>query len=678
VNLSIFGPPITAQAANAVHEISILSWNLDGSLAACLLNERFQEIIVAHHIILIQETHLAHGQEGFLHIPEGCSMLSHPRHYKDDDDHPRLSLNWGGVAVIFRDHLNISLLKDLCGPDFMAFSYANILVFNAYVIPHNTMTDISLWSEEDPWESLQDRLAHALGGNAEIIVFVDANARTGSLSPREGPPRDSIDVGVPTKRGRELVNVCDQLQLAILNGAENTPGTHSGWTSFQSAMNKETQHCSVIDYCLASQTLLPSVISFDVIGRTEWSDHSPLSLLFQCPEPHPPSLSHHTPLPIRIPFKFPPLCSRLDKMVESLVDNAKLPVEGATAIEQPPAKVSRGDRRATFMQQNNRGRWSKRKTKDTLLTRLEKNADDPADFWKFHKRLTKPCTHKGDVTASDLFSVFVPRMNPPDPESSGFDPAKLAEEERKVSSIPDVTEPSEAFPELGKLFTIEDVAELKGHLSDKARATATGLDRTSRDLILAANDDELRKLLNECLLSRDAPGTWLTTLVVGVPKRGKTVKDVKNYRTIALESCLLKAMTYLIHRKFLQATELAGIVPPSQNGFKPKCCTNDNPFILRTLIDQATAQGQTLYTAFVDISNAFPSTNHSSLWNKLYAAGLTGHYFDWLQMLYTRMSYIISHDGELSDKFRSLAGVLIGDPLSRLCGIFIFLPFDWR
>jgi len=112
------------------------------------------------------------------------------------------------------------------------FSYANILVFNAYVIPHNTMTDISLWSEEDPWESLQDRLAHALDGNAEIIVFMDANARTGSFSPREGPPRDSIDVGVPTKRGRELVNVCDQLQLAILNGAENTPGTHSGWTSF--------------------------------------------------------------------------------------------------------------------------------------------------------------------------------------------------------------------------------------------------------------------------------------------------------------------------------------------------------------------------------------------------------------------------------------------------------------
>jgi len=114
----------------------------------------------------------------------------------------------------------------------MAFSYANILVLNAYIILHNTMTDISLWSQEDPWESLQDRLAHALDGNAEIIVFMDTNACMGSLLPQEGPPCDSIDVRVLTKRGQELVNICDQLQLAILNGAESTPGNHSQWTSF--------------------------------------------------------------------------------------------------------------------------------------------------------------------------------------------------------------------------------------------------------------------------------------------------------------------------------------------------------------------------------------------------------------------------------------------------------------
>ncbi|KAJ7603722.1 hypothetical protein FB45DRAFT_691347, partial [Roridomyces roridus] len=56
--------------------------------------------------------------------------------------------------------------------------------------------------------------------------------------------------------------------------------------------------------------------------------------------------------------------------------------------------------------------------------------------------------------------------------------------------------------------------------------------------------------------------------------------------------------------------------------------TNNNPFILRTLIEKARASGETLYVAFVDISNAFSGVNHNSLWLKMQHYGLTGPYFD--------------------------------------------------
>ncbi|KAJ3858029.1 hypothetical protein EV368DRAFT_11293, partial [Lentinula lateritia] len=65
-----------------------------------------------------------------------------------------------------------------------------------------------------------------------------------------------------------------------------------------------------------------------------------------------------------------------------------------------------------------------------------------------------------------------------------------------------------------------------------------------------------------------------------------------------------------------------------QNGFQPGYRTNNDAFILHTLTEKACASGNTLLVAFVDISNAFPSMNQSSLWNKLASFGLTGQYFD--------------------------------------------------
>ncbi|KAK0221114.1 hypothetical protein EDD85DRAFT_734483, partial [Armillaria nabsnona] len=56
--------------------------------------------------------------------------------------------------------------------------------------------------------------------------------------------------------------------------------------------------------------------------------------------------------------------------------------------------------------------------------------------------------------------------------------------------------------------------------------------------------------------------------------------------------------------------------------------THNNSFILRTAIDQAHAQGRILYVAFVDLENAFPSTDLSTLWLKMRRLGVGGPIFD--------------------------------------------------
>lgn len=56
--------------------------------------------------------------------------------------------------------------------------------------------------------------------------------------------------------------------------------------------------------------------------------------------------------------------------------------------------------------------------------------------------------------------------------------------------------------------------------------------------------------------------------------------------------------------------------------------------------------------------------DHDLLWSKLADYGMTGPYFDWIRMLYAKMQYAVRANGELSEQFHALCGVLMGDPCS--------------
>jgi hypothetical protein len=122
----------------------------------------------------------------------------------------------------------------------------------------------------------------------------------------------------------------------------------------------------------------------------------------------------------------------------------------------------------------------------------------------------------------------------------------------------------------------------------------------------------------------------------------------------------------LIHLRFTEACEGAGLIPPTQNGFRAEHQTNNNVFILRTMIEKCRANNKHLFVAFVDITNDFPSTDHALLWITLRDAKLTGRYFDWIWELYHQMCYKVALNGHLSEEFQALCGVLIGDPMSLL------------
>jgi hypothetical protein len=129
---------------------------------------------------------------------------------------------------------------------------------------------------------------------------------------------------------------------------------------------------------------------------------------------------------------------------------------------------------------------------------------------------------------------------------------------------------------LNERLTVHDVERAKAHLTLSKPSRATGVDGSSYSWILDLDNEILRNLLNACVDAGEVPTAWLTTLIAAVWKRG--MRDFTNpneYRAVGLESCILKFLTLVIHMKLSDAAETAGIIPPSQNGFREHHRTNN-------------------------------------------------------------------------------------------------------
>ncbi|OJT08564.1 RNA-directed DNA polymerase from mobile element jockey [Trametes pubescens] len=304
------------------------------------------------------------------------------------------------------------------------------------------------------------------------------------------------------------------------------------------------------------------------------------------------------------------------------------------------------------------------------------NAPNERAFWKALGRITFPREPSFYVSAHQLKDVFEPRMNLEPHETHGGPFTTLrALDSVLLDTLPTVTEDRTSTQSFSRPLTVDDIAAVKARLAATGGGKAKGPDGVSYTRVLQIPNEELRILFQSCLDSLDSPQDWLSATLAAIQKKGKDPKDPAGYRNIGLESCLLKTLTLLINRRMREWSDTEGIVPPLQNGFRTGYRTENNVFTLRVAAEQAQSQGKTLWVAFVDLANAFPSVNQSTLWAKLRDLGAGGPLFDWLRMLYTRLRYFVRFNGEYSEYFQALAGILIGDPASPILWNIFFSDF---
>lgn len=168
------------------------------------------------------------------------------------------------------------------------------------------------------------------------------------------------------------------------------------------------------------------------------------------------------------------------------------------------------------------------------------------------------------------------------------------------------------------------------------------------------------------------PQFWKTSFLQPIPKKG-ALNDLRNYRGIAISSCLPKLLDKIIARRLKQAAEK--IISPKQHGFLPKRSTTTGLLETSQLIHQSINSGHQVDVVYFDISRAFDKLNHRILAAKLAGYGMP------LNLFLTTMSFVLNRRYQL--KMHDTPSDHVAMPYSSIpqgscCGpvLYIFMSND--
>ena len=153
---------------------------------------------------------------------------------------------------------------------------------------------------------------------------------------------------------------------------------------------------------------------------------------------------------------------------------------------------------------------------------------------------------------------------------------------------------------------------------------AAGIDNVSNEMIKYAAPaiiETLTLLFNRIYEDGVYPKEWGKTYISPLHKKGDRC-DPKNYRAIAISSCLSKLMHSVLNKRLQEFMITTGLAHQFQGGFTKGRRTTDNILIIRTLIEQATEDKCELWVANLDLRTAYDNINRSLLEKKMKNAGL--------------------------------------------------------
>ena len=220
-------------------------------------------------IVFFLETWLRLSQEDSLPLPKGFLFIAQSR-----PDDIVFAHQWGGVAVLYRDDIPLSVVQGVSAPDLLVLDLDFCFLIASYLPPRTS--NWLAWTAIDPEQRLQEALAYCAASRDKMMLLLgDLNARTASNnSLYSRSPRFSAD-NISDSRGNRLLLWCTMYRLSILNGTSAERDSPGALTC---------RGASVVDYVAASVDH-PWWIEDRalVVEHSSWSDHCMVSVTLTIP-----------------------------------------------------------------------------------------------------------------------------------------------------------------------------------------------------------------------------------------------------------------------------------------------------------------------------------------------------------------------------------------------------------
>ena len=504
-----------------------------------------------------------------------------------------------------------------------------------------------------------------------VLLAGDFNSRTAQLADCTGPDelqhylaelphshlpplcttlRTNSDRGDATPFGKQLIAMCQQSDLSILNG--RTPGDMQGSLTCY----PYTGGSSTVDYYIASHELLwHTAPHLQVLPQDPVSDHCALRLRLTTQPPHapaPPQLAPQQPPCFKIhPARYEAYQHRLQ--CQDIQQQLAIAAAPATPLQasaemlhaamlqaaksgfdmQPASRTASQPRTSRFPANpwyDEECKSLRRQLRDARV--LDHTSDVSKQLAREYDRVTRRKKRRYvrdqgaamvQLAKQDSRRFWKKFRGRRADDSFVHDSASLSNHYETLLNVQVSGSSSQtAMPadnpfrrpahDPNSLNTDFTLAEVKAGIRKLKTGKAADILGIKADLLLAAVEPlapTVTALFNKIFDSKgDFPQCMAAGIIVSIFKSGDD-QDPANYRGITLGSILGKLYAALLDRRLSSWTELHDLRARGQAGFRTDHRTVDNVFILRTLVDQAKAtinvKKRKLYTCFVDFSKAF-------------------------------------------------------------------------
>src|SRR5664279_1059535 len=199
------------------------------------------------------------------------------------------------------------------------------------------------------------------------------------------------------------------------------------------------------------------------------------------------------------------------------------------------------------------------------------------------------------------------------------------------------------------------------------RKKAPGVDNITIEEMDAATQGNgltaIHRLCNSIWENEELPSQWKQAVIVPLHKK-KDKMVCSNYRGISLLCHSSKIFSSIVLRRIKDRTEM--ILSEAQAGFRRNRSTIDQIFTLRQLAEKYEEFGKDLFVCYVDFRKAFDSIWRRGLWKVMRHFGYPEKIIRILEHAYKDTFSAVRVDGEITDWFATIVGVMQGCVLSPL------------